>query len=114
MARKALLDFSTVPLRLVFWAGLGLALLSFLFGVGHVAWKLFSWKSVAPGFTDIITAVLFLSGCILATLGVIGHYLMLILDQVRGRPWFIVAEEIPPGTEPRTASSSGPAPLPKS
>lgn len=99
LARKALLDFSTVPLRLVFWAGLGLALASFLFGVGHLVWKLVSWQRVAPGFTDIITAVLFLSGCILATLGVIGHYLMLILEQVRGRPWFIVAEEIPAGPD---------------
>jgi glycosyltransferase involved in cell wall biosynthesis len=114
LGRKALLDFSTVPLRLVLWAGLGLALLSFLFGVGHVTWKLISWRSVAPGFTDIITAVLFLSGCILATLGVIGHYLMLILEQVRGRPWYIVAEEIPAGPEPETAASPGTGPRPHS
>jgi glycosyltransferase involved in cell wall biosynthesis len=107
MARKALLDFSAFPLKLVFWAGLALALISFIFGAGHIIWKLVSWRSVTPGFTDIITAILFLSGCILASLGVLGHYLLLVLEQVRGRPWYIIAEETPPR---RQTGGNTPAP----
>jgi len=97
LAQKAVLDFSTVPLRLVFWGGLGLAVLSFAFGVGHVIVKLVAWHSVAPGFTDLIVATLFLSGTILAALGVLGRYLIMILEQLRGRPSFLVSEEVQGG-----------------
>src|SRR4051812_45897003 len=57
LARKALFDYSTVPLHFVFWAGLSIAILSFLFGTGHLVWKLLSYQHAQPGFTDIITAI---------------------------------------------------------
>ena len=94
LARKALFDFSTVPLRLVFWLGMTLAVASFCWGVGHIIKKLVAWESITPGFTDIITSILFLSGCTLAAVGVLGRYLIVILEQVRGRPQFIVMERV--------------------
>lgn len=94
MARKALLDYSTLPLRFVFWFGMTIAVVSFLFGTGHFIYKLLDWNEVVPGFTDIITAIFFLSGAILASLGIVGRYLMMILDQVRHRPPFIVMEQV--------------------
>jgi hypothetical protein len=94
MARKALFDYSTVPLRLVFWLGMTISLLSFISGAGHFAWKLLHWNRVMPGFTDLITAIFFLSGCILASLGILGRYLMMILEQVRGRPPFVIMEQV--------------------
>lgn len=96
LARKAIFDYSTVPLKLVFWFGLAIAMLSFAFGVGHFVWKLLHWNQVVQGFTDIITAIFFLSGCILASLGVLGRYLMMILEQVRYRPAFVVMEQALP------------------
>ncbi len=90
LASKALFDFSTLPLKFIYNFGVGLAVISFLGGVGHIAKKLLMSESVVPGFTDIIVSLLFLSGCILISLGVIGRYLLLILDQVRGRPAFVV------------------------
>ena len=106
LARKALFDFSTVPLRLVFWLGMILAVASFCWGVGHIIKKLVFWEAITPGFTDIITSILFLSGCILASVGVLGRYLMIILEQVRGRPQFIVMERVEgrplPKETPRT------------
>jgi dolichol-phosphate mannosyltransferase len=97
LAQKALFDFSTIPLRLVFWAGTFLALTSFCWGIGHLVKKLVAWESITPGFTDIITSILFLSGCILAAIGILGRYLILILEQVRGRPDFIVMEKVEAG-----------------
>ncbi|MBC8107184.1 MAG: glycosyltransferase family 2 protein [Anaerolineae bacterium] len=94
LARKALFDYSTVPLHFVFWAGMIIAGLSFLFGLGHLAWKLIAWSKVEPGFTDLITAIFFLSGCVMASVGILGRYMIMILEQVRGRPPFIVMDHI--------------------
>jgi polyisoprenyl-phosphate glycosyltransferase len=94
LARKALFDYSAVPLRLVFWVGAVISILSFVFGTGHAVWKLLHWNLVVPGFTDLITAIFFLDGCILAALGILGRYLMVILEQVRGRPQFVIADHV--------------------
>jgi len=94
MARKALFDYSTVPLRFVFWFGMTIAVVSFFFGMGHFIYKLLNWNKVVPGFTDIITAIFFLSGAILASVGIVGRYLLMILEQVRQRPAFIVMEQV--------------------
>jgi len=95
LARKALFDYSTVPLHFVFWAGMIIACLSFMFGTGHFVWKLIAWTRVEPGFTDLITAIFFLSGCIMASVGVLGRYMVMILEQVRGRPPFVVMDHVP-------------------
>ena len=91
LADKAVFDFSTAPLHLVFWSGVILATVSCLAGFGHIINKLVRSKNIVPGYTDIIVSILFLSGCILASLGVLGRYLILILEQVRGRPPYVVA-----------------------
>jgi dolichol-phosphate mannosyltransferase len=96
LARKALFDFSTIPLRLVFWAGTSIAILSFLAGIGFVIEKLVRWQKVTPGFADMIVSILFLSGCTLMSIGILGRYLMMVLDQVRGRPAFVVMEHCRP------------------
>jgi glycosyltransferase involved in cell wall biosynthesis len=106
LARKALFDYSTVPLSLVFWSGMIISVLSFCFGMGHFAWKLWAWDRVEPGFTDLITAIFFLSGCVLASVGILGRYMIMILEQVRGRPSFIVADHVP-GTPLAAASRAG-------
>lgn len=95
MGMKALFDFSTVPLTFVFWLGTGMALISFIIGIGHIVNKLLRWEHVSPGFTDIITAVFFLNGCILVAVGILGRYLIRILEQLRRRPTFIIADVIP-------------------
>jgi polyisoprenyl-phosphate glycosyltransferase len=100
LARKALFDYSTVPLKLVFWLGTTMSIVSFLFGFGHFVWKLLHWDLVVPGFTDLITAIFFLSGCVLASLGILGRYTLMILEQVRARPAFVVMESVPGTTIP--------------
>ena len=94
LARKALFDYSTVPLQFVFWLGMTMSAISFCVGTAHFLKKLIYPKDVGPGFTDLITAIFFLSGCVLASLGIVGRYLMMILDQVRGRPPFIVMDHV--------------------
>ena len=106
LARKAVFDYSTVPLQFVFWLGLSMSIISCCFGTAHLVWKLMHPNWVVAGFTDLITAIFFLSGCTLASLGIVGRYLMMILEQVRGRPPFVVMDHVrgvplsPPAVEP--------------
>jgi dolichol-phosphate mannosyltransferase len=92
VAARTIFNYSTLPLKVVFWMGLGLAVVSFGFGLGHVIVKLLWWDEIHPGFTDVITAIFFLSGCILLSVGILGRYLMIALEQIRGRPTFVVQE----------------------
>jgi glycosyltransferase involved in cell wall biosynthesis len=96
LGMKALFDFSTVPLQLIFWVGLTLAIASFAAGIISIVAKLIWWHIAEPGYTDIICAILFLSGTLLFSVGVLGRYLMMILEQVRGRPAFVVMETLEP------------------
>ena len=64
-----------------------------------------AWSRVQPGFTDLITAIFFLSGCVLASVGILGRYMIMILEQVRGRPAYVVMDHVP-GTPLSPASST--------
>src|SRR6202011_3132497 len=68
LARKALFDYSAIPLRMVLWLGATISLLSFVIGTGHVVLKLSHWNLVVPGFSDLVTAIFFFRGCILVSL----------------------------------------------
>jgi len=47
-----------------------------------------------PGYTSIVVLLLVLSGFIIISLGVVGLYVGRIFDQVKGRPLFVVDEQI--------------------
>jgi dolichol-phosphate mannosyltransferase len=104
LARRALFDYSDLPLAAVYYLGMFMAAASFVVGLGHVAHKLMHWDEVRAGFTDTITAIFFLGGCTLVALGILGHYLRIILEQLRGRPAWIVRRHAAP-----TAAAPGPA-----
>jgi glycosyltransferase involved in cell wall biosynthesis len=48
----------------------------------------------ARGWTSLILAMLFLSGVQLIGIGVLGEYVGRLFDEVKGRPIFLVQEEI--------------------
>ena len=99
LARKALFDYSSAPLKGVYYLGIVIAVTSFLSAIGHVIRKLLYWNDVVPGFTDTITAIFFLGGCTLVALGIVGHYQLIILEQLWGRPTFIVQRHARPEPE---------------
>ena len=47
-----------------------------------------------PGWTSIVTIIIFFSGLILLSLGIIGEYIWRIFDYVKGRPPYVVKETI--------------------
>ena len=46
------------------------------------------------GWTSTIVSIYFVGGIILAQMGVLGLYIGYVFDQTKGRPVFIVREEI--------------------
>ena len=56
-----------------------------------------------PGFPTLIISVMFFAGVQLISLGVIGEYLGRMYEEIKGRPLFLVAEELGMEREPPQA-----------
>lgn len=95
------ITFSPLPLRLATYAGLGLACVSFLSILYFVYGKL-SGTITDPGYTSLMSVVLFACGIQLTILGVLGEYVGKLMGAAYKRPGFVVAEEIGHG-EKRSA-----------
>lgn len=92
-------SFTTVPLQLV--TGLGIACLAAFIVVGLQTFIRFCMGRSAEGFTTVILLLLFIGGAIMVSLGIIGHYIARIFDEVKGRPKYIISE-CTPGKEAPT------------
>ena len=85
-------SFSAFPLRLAFWAGLFVLLVSIVFSAYVVADHYFNPNPLAAGYATIILAVLFLGSVQLIVLGIVGEYMYKMFNEVKGRPLYIVSE----------------------
>lgn len=85
-------SFSAVPLRLAFWAGLFVLLMSIGFS-GYVVWDHYvNPNPLITGWATLVILVLFLGSIQLMVLGVVGEYLYKMFHEVKGRPLYIVSE----------------------
>lgn len=84
---------SYMPIRVMSVIGLISSGLAFLASIYVFITSLIA-ESKAPGWSSTILLIMFFSGLILTSLGVIGEYLWRIFDEVRGRPLYIVKEVI--------------------
>jgi polyisoprenyl-phosphate glycosyltransferase len=87
-ALNGICSFSKLPLRFCVGLGMAIACLSFLAGFLEIIFYMLGAIEV-PGWSSLIAAVCFLSGVQLFFLGVIGEYIGLIFDEVKGRPRYI-------------------------
>lgn len=89
---RGITSFSHKPLRMSFVAGLIISLLALIAGIYYII-AYFQGKTV-PGWTSLITAVLFLGGIQLLAIGLLGEYLASIFTEAKKRPRFIVKQTI--------------------
>ncbi len=82
-------SFSKMPLRTCVLFGFGIALLAALVTVAQIIAYLFG-RTYVPGWLTLMIAPAFLGGVQLIFLGVIGEYIGLIFDEVKGRPRYII------------------------
>jgi glycosyltransferase involved in cell wall biosynthesis len=92
-AFDGLVAFSDYPLRI--WALVGSVIsgFAFLYIVVRLI-KTLVFGIDVPGYESIIVTILFLGGVQLITLGIIGHYLGRVFNEVKGRPLFIVRQKV--------------------
>lgn len=87
----SLVGFSFVPVRFMSIVGGFFSLISFVWMLVVIAQKMMGGIQV-EGWTALMIVVLFSSGLILLTLGILGEYIWRILDASRNRPVYIVEE----------------------
>ena len=82
-------SFSTMPLQLITIMGT----ISILFSVVLAVQTLvrFLMGNSVEGFTTVILLILIIGGFIMLSLGIIGHYIARIYEEVKGRPKFIIS-----------------------
>jgi glycosyltransferase involved in cell wall biosynthesis len=88
-----ILSFSTKPLKLSIFIGMGLAALSFILGAITVV-EYFIDKTIPSGWTTIVALLLLFSGVQMIFIGLLGAYIGGIYEEVKARPHYIVDEGI--------------------
>jgi polyisoprenyl-phosphate glycosyltransferase len=87
----SLLGFSIVPIRLISFLGIIVALVSLGFGAVIFFNALRGYRDLA-GFPTLVSLISFLLGLIIIMLGIIGEYLWRIFDEVNKRPETVIDE----------------------
>ena len=98
--------FSAWPLTLIGGAGLLSLLLGLALG-GLALWQKFQGEALS-GFTTVILLQVIFGGLLMLSLGIIGHYLACLYDEIKARPSYVLR---PPGTT-RTPSAPPMPPTP--
>lgn len=85
-------SFSAFPLRLAFWAGLFVLLISVIFS-GYIAIDHYvNPNPLIAGWATLVILILFLGSIQLMVLGIVGEYMYKMFNEVKGRPLYIVSE----------------------
>lgn len=88
-AFQSLLFQSTKPLILSIGVGFALAIGSIGYGSLLVV-RFFAWNRPPAGWTSVMVSMYFLAGLTFMVLGVIGLYLGSVLEEVKGRPVYVI------------------------
>jgi polyisoprenyl-phosphate glycosyltransferase len=105
-ALDGLASFSTVPLRVWSYLGLIISLFAFCYAMVILV-KTLLYGIDVPGFPTLVISVMFFAGVQLISLGVLGEYLGRMYEEVKGRPLFLVAEELGIERPPAGESDAG-------
>lgn len=92
-AVDSVISFSFAPLRLAIWVGFA-AIAGSILGIAYALVIRFYTTTWVRGWASIFTAVLFLGGIQLVTLGIVGEYVGRIYAEVKLRPLFVVRERL--------------------
>lgn len=88
---RGIITFSDLPLRMSLFVGFFTAFFSFFYIIVVLVCKYLQMN--LPGWTAIMSAVLFLNGMVLFTNGILGLYLARVYNDVKKRPNYIIAEK---------------------
>ena len=104
-ATDGMFSFSYLPLRLLTYTGIFIAMLGFAAAVFYAVRRLLNIETAPTGYTTLVTVVLFLGGVQLIGIGVLGEYLGRVYDEVKHRPLFLLRRD--PRSRPGSAPAAG-------
>lgn len=93
LAYNGIFNFSEFPIQFMSRTGVIAIVISLVYFVITVVKKLF-FAHVIEGFTSLLFVIILFSGVQLLALGIIGEYVLRIFFQSKGRPLFIIKDEI--------------------
>lgn len=94
LALEGITSYTTAPLRIATVIGFIVSVISICYMI-YIVGKTIMFGEPIQGFPTIICTILFLGGCQLLALGIIGEYIGKIYNESKHRPPYIVAEESP-------------------
>ena len=90
-ALQGITAFSTRPLHIAIFLGLGLSVFAFVFYIGYVVYSIY-FGHVISGWASVITTVVFFGGLNLTVLGIIGIYIGKLFIQSKRRPNYLIKQ----------------------
>jgi glycosyltransferase involved in cell wall biosynthesis len=93
LALNIVLSYSDKPLRLVVKAGLLFSMFSLLI-VGLSVYRYYHGDIAVAGYVSIIASIWLLGGIMIVCIGVVGLYLGRLFNAAKGRPYYIVDEQV--------------------
>lgn len=91
-ALDGITSFSSVPIRIWSYVGLGAGLVALLMAGGLVVRTIAFGRDV-PGYPSLMVIVLMSFGLQMLAIGAIGEYVARIYQEVKGRPLYVVREQ---------------------
>jgi putative glycosyltransferase len=113
VALQAVTAFSDKPLTIIFVTGITLSLAAGLVGLYLVFTALVLGVSYLSGWPSLLAATCFLSGLILASIGVVGFYLGRVFIEVKARPVIVKAVHEAPAQRPSLVAERESAATPR-
>jgi dolichol-phosphate mannosyltransferase len=93
-ALEGITSFSIKPLRMATYFGFMSGIFGFLGIIYELIRKAVSPQSFVIGWTGLFTAIMFIGGIQLITIGIIGEYIGKIYQEVQKRPKYLIKERI--------------------
>ncbi len=94
LAIDGITSFSYKPLKFSIGIGIALSAFSLIFAIVVILMRVFNITAMEPGWASLMVVMLFFFGVVLIMLGIIGEYIGRIFEEVKGRPLYIISEEI--------------------
>lgn len=91
LVMDSMMSFSYFPIRVMSMCGVLFAILAFVGIISAIYEKLTTGTPIL-GYASLMCVILFASGVIMLTLGILGEYIWRVLEESRKRPPFIIDE----------------------
>jgi polyisoprenyl-phosphate glycosyltransferase len=93
LAANGVLAFSTMPLQLIFYAGIIISMVAGGLACWALGVRMLTDESV-PGWASVVIPMYFLGGLQMLALGIMGGYLARIYAETKQRPRFIIQQSV--------------------